>query len=67
MFKVIKTLEQIESEQLKARNEERIAELKKFLADTDYVVLPDYDVEKPDLIIKRQEWRQEIRELTKES
>jgi hypothetical protein len=41
----------------------RINELKQFLENTDYKVLPDYD--KPDEAIKvqRQEWRNEIRNL----
>jgi hypothetical protein len=41
----------------------RIAELKQFLNDTDFKVLPDYD--KPDEGVKaqRQAWREEIRTL----
>lgn len=41
----------------------RIAELKKLLADTDYVALSDYDKDKTDVIAQRQAWRDEIREL----
>jgi hypothetical protein len=41
----------------------RIAELKKLLADTDYVALSDYDQDKPDVKAQRQLWRDEIREL----
>jgi hypothetical protein len=41
----------------------RIAELKQFLAETDYVVLPDYDKDKPEVLAQRQEWREEIRTL----
>jgi len=41
----------------------RIAELKKMLIDTDYVVLPDYDQDKADVLADRQSWREEIRTL----
>jgi len=46
----------------KAR-QERIDELRKLIADSDYKVLPDYD--KPNEAIKaqRQAWRDEIRKL----
>jgi hypothetical protein len=43
--------------------EERIAELKQLLADTDYVALSDYDQDKPEVKAQRQLWRDEIREL----
>ena len=42
---------------------ERIAELKQMLRDTDYVDLPSYDKEKPDVIADRASWRTEIRQL----
>lgn len=41
----------------------RIAELKYFLRETDYVALPDYDKEKPDVLAQRAAWRSELREL----
>jgi hypothetical protein len=41
----------------------RIAELKQFLRDTDYVALRDYDKDKPEVIAERQAARDEIREL----
>jgi hypothetical protein len=41
----------------------RIAELKAFLRDTDYVALSDYDKDKPEIITQRAAWRAEIREL----
>jgi len=63
MFKVIKTVEQIEAEQTAQAREQRIAELKAFLRDTDYVALSDYDKDKADVIAQRQAWRDEIREL----
>jgi bifunctional ADP-heptose synthase (sugar kinase/adenylyltransferase) len=44
-------------------NEARIAELKQFLRDTDYVVLSDYDKDKPEVIAERQAAREELREL----
>jgi hypothetical protein len=63
MFKVIKTAEQIAAEQEARAREQRIAELKQLLIDSDYKVLPDYD--KPNEAIKaqRQAWRDEIRTL----
>ena len=42
---------------------ERIAELKRKLAETDYVTLPDYDKDKPEVLADRQGWRDEIRQL----
>ena len=44
-------------------NAERITELKRLLAETDYVALSDYDQDKPELKAQRQAWRQEIRTL----
>jgi polynucleotide 5'-kinase involved in rRNA processing len=43
--------------------EKRIAELKKLLADTDYVAMSDYDQDKPEVKAQRQAWRNEIRTL----
>jgi hypothetical protein len=63
MFKTIKTPEQIAAEAAEAAREKRIAELKKYLRETDYVTLPDYGKDKPDIIAQRQAARDEIREL----
>lgn len=41
----------------------RIAELKQLLRDTDYVALSDYDKDKTDIIAQRAKWRKEIRQL----
>ena len=41
----------------------RIAELKQLLAESDYVALADYDKDKPEVLVQRQAWRDEIREL----
>lgn len=41
----------------------RIAELKQFLRETDYVALSDYDKDKPDVLAQRAAWRAELREL----
>lgn len=41
----------------------RIQELKKLLAETDYVALSDYDKSKPEVLAQRQQWREEIRSL----
>jgi bifunctional ADP-heptose synthase (sugar kinase/adenylyltransferase) len=59
----IKTAEQKAAEAAQAAKQERIAELKQLLRDTDYVVLSDYDKDKPDVLLQRQAWRDEIREL----
>ena len=42
---------------------ERISELQQKLSDTDYVSLPDYDKDKPEVLADRQTWRDEIRAL----
>jgi hypothetical protein len=42
----------------------RISELKQLLADTDYIAMPDYDKSKPEVLIQRQAWRDEIRSLS---
>jgi hypothetical protein len=63
MFKAIKTAEQIAAEAAEAAREARIAELKAFLRDTDYVALADYDKDKPEIIAERQAAREELREL----
>jgi hypothetical protein len=63
MFKQIKTAEDIAAEAAAQARDARIAELKQFLRDTDYVALSDYDKPKPEIIAERQAARKEIREL----
>jgi hypothetical protein len=63
MFKNIKTKQQLEKEQRQQELSRRHSELKRLLIETDYVALADYDKEKPELIIQRQEWRVELREI----
>ena len=63
MFKTIKTAEQIAAEQEAQAKEQRIAELKQLLLDSDYKVLPDYDKPSEDIKAQRQAWRNEIRTL----
>ena len=63
MFKVIKTAEQIATEKQQQENENRIAELKRLLAESDYKALPDYDKPSDDIKTQRQAWRDEIRTL----
>ena len=55
----------VEAERLAqvAVKQARIAELQKLLRETDYVALPDYDKDKPDVLAQRAAWRAEIREL----
>lgn len=59
----IKTAEQKVAEALQATKDARIAELKQLLRDTDYVALSDYDKAKPEVVVQRQAWRDEIRQL----
>ena len=47
----------------KSNRETRLNELLKLLRETDYVVLPDYDKEKPEIIMQREKWRAEVREI----
>jgi hypothetical protein len=44
-------------------NADRIAELKALLNNSDYKVLPDYDKPDGNIVVQRQLWREEIREL----
>jgi hypothetical protein len=43
----------------------RIFELQRFLSQTDFKVMPDYDQPNEDIKKQRQEWRDEIRNLSK--
>ena len=63
MFKTIKTPEQIAVEAAQQQREQRITELKRFLAETDYVGLTDYDKNSEAIKAQRQAWREEIRAL----
>lgn len=63
MFTEIKSAEQLAQEKTQQEREQRIAELKQLLVDTDYVALKDYDKEKTDILAQRQQWRNEIRSL----
>ena len=54
---------QYASAQAKEAAAQEIAELKGKLLESDYVVLPDYDKDKPEIIAQRQQWRERIREL----
>lgn len=57
---MIRTAEDLQAE----ANKNRIAELKKFLRDTDYIAMPDYDGHKPDVLASRQAAREEIRRIS---
>jgi hypothetical protein len=63
MFKTIKTPEQIAAEEAAQAREQRIAELKALLTNSDYKVLPDYDKPDENIGAQRQAWREEIRTL----
>ena len=65
-FKNIKTAEQLAQEKAQADAQTRITELQQKLRDTDYVTLPDYDKDKPEILADRQAWREEIRSLEAE-
>ena len=62
MFKIIKTAAEVQAEKDQTTKEQRIFELKQFLADTDYKVLPDYDKSTEEIKTQRQAWRDEILE-----
>jgi len=64
MFKTIKTAQDIQAEKDQSAKEQRITELKKMLAETDYKVMPDYDKPSTKIVDDRQAWRDEIRTLT---
>lgn len=63
MFKNIKTAEQLVAIKLNNERIARVAELKRNLQATDYVVLADYDKKKPAIIEQRTAWRAELREI----
>jgi hypothetical protein len=59
----LKTAQQKVVEAAQKERNNRIAELKKLLEESDYKAMPDYDKPDPSIIVKRQEWRTEIRSL----
>jgi hypothetical protein len=63
MFKIIKTADQLAQEAEAQAKQNRIAELKKLLADTDYKAMVDYDKPNEQVLADRQSWRDEIRQL----
>ena len=63
MFKVIKTAEMIAEEENKQTTQQRIAELRTLLAESDFKVLPDYDKDSTTVKLERQAWRDELRTL----
>jgi len=58
-FSLMKTAEDKEAERAVAR----IEELKNFLKESDYKVLPDYDKPNQEIKEQRKAWRKEIRQL----
>jgi hypothetical protein len=63
MFKTIKTSQDHLVEKNQQVKDQRIAELKHLLAESDYKVLPDYDNHNEAVKAQRQLWRDEIRAL----
>lgn len=59
----IKTAEDLQNESNKLAKDKRVAEIKAFLRETDYVALPDYDKENVDILAGRQAARDEIRDI----
>ena len=59
----LKTAEQKAAEAAQQQREQRIAELKALLTNSDYKVLPDYDKPDEDIVSQRQAWRAEVRTL----
>jgi hypothetical protein len=59
----LKTAQQKAAEASQKARNNRIAELKKLLEESDYKAMPDYDKPDPVIVTQRQEWRVEIRAL----
>ena len=59
----LKTAEQKAAEAAQQQREQRIAELKRLLTNSDYKALPDYDKDSEAIKAQRQAWRAEIRTL----
>lgn len=66
MFKNIKTAEQLQQEAEAQAKQNRIVELKKLLANTDYKAMVDYYKPNEQVLADRQSWRDEIRQLETE-
>ena len=62
-WNTLKTADDLQAEKEQLEAQARIAELKRKLADTDYVALSDYDKDKTEVLANRQAWRDEIRQL----
>ena len=62
-WNTLKTADDLQAEKEQLEAQARIAELKRKLADTDYVTLSDYDKDKTEVLADRQAWRDEIRQL----
>jgi hypothetical protein len=63
MFRTIKTAEEVAAEAAEVQRKNRVAELKRLLAESDYKVMPDYDKDPSAIKAQRQAWREEIRAL----
>ena len=67
MFKTIKTAAEIQADKDQAAKDQRIAELKQLLAESDFKFNVDYDEQNTpqweQLKADRQAWREEIRTL----
>lgn len=70
MFKIIKTAAEIQAETGQQAKKQRITELKRLLAETDFKFNIDYDEQDTSewnqLKDDRQAWREEIRQLEKQ-
>ena len=62
-WETLKTADDLAKEKEVSEAQAKIAELKRNLSDTDYVTMPDYDKDKPEVLAQRQAWREEIRTL----
>jgi hypothetical protein len=62
------SLIQVDPAKVQAKtNADRITELKRLLAESDFRVLPDYDKDSEAIKAQRQAWREEIRTLEAQS
>jgi len=58
------SLIQVDPAKVQAKaNADRITELKRLLAESDFRVLPDYDKDSEEIKAQRQAWREEVRQL----
>ena len=63
MFKNIKTAKQVEQERLDGLSEQAKAKRDRLLAETDYMMMPDYPIKDKEAM---KAYRQALRDITKQ-